>query len=146
MEIYWDQLPVEYEEILTDLVKRYLKYVNAPKSSEISISFVDQDEIKELNNKYRGINRPTDVLSFPLDNWKYDNRPVISDYPVVLGDVIICVDIAREQAQSYGHSYKRELGFLLVHGLLHLAGYDHTLPEEEERMRNAQREILGGLL
>ena len=142
VDIYWDNIPNKCEELLSDLVKRGLIYVNAPSSAEISISFVDQNEMKYLNKEHRGIDKVTDVLSFPFTDpleW------IDSGLPLALGDIIICTDVAQEQAVEYGHSFERELGFLVVHGLLHLAGYDHMDPEEEEHMRKAQRDILGEL-
>jgi len=165
MEIYWDNLQeagwAGCEEMLTALIKRGLEYVDAPEMSEISISFVDRDEMRELNKQYRGVDKVTDVLSFALtqrDEWLLsppngpapDSLPLgapssSSNRPIALGDIIICTDVAREQADEYGHSLGRELGFLIVHGLLHLAGYDHIEAEDEECMRQAQREILGEL-
>lgn len=148
MEIYWDNLSeagwAGCEEMLTVLIKRGLEYVAAPESSEISISFVDRDKIRELNRQYRGLDKVTDVLSFAFtrpEEW----ASVSPDMPVALGDIIICTDVAREQADTYGHTLGRELGFLTVHGLLHLAAYDHENEEEEAEMRRAQREILGEL-
>ncbi|MCL2421877.1 MAG: rRNA maturation RNase YbeY [Defluviitaleaceae bacterium] len=147
MEIYWDNLPPDCETLLTDLIKSGLAYVKAPANIEISISFVGKDEIQELNHQYRDINQVTDVLSFPFtepESWHKSDSPS-NDMPTILGDIIICTDVAREQAETYGHSLARELGFLTIHGLLHLAGYDHMNPEDEESMRQAQREILGEL-
>ena len=144
MEIYWDNLPEDCEELLASLIKRGLEYIGAPSKAEISVSFVDREEIKELNRQYRDIDQDTDVLSFPFTEpgeWQEDN-----DLPTALGDIIICTDVAVEQARAYGHSLERELGFLMVHGLLHLAGYDHMDPDEEKQMRQAQREILGELM
>jgi len=141
--IYWDGIEEEYKEFLASLIKCGLNYVNAPALSEVSISFVDKDEIRELNRDYRNIDEPTDVLSFPL------SKPAEwtdCDIPTALGDIIICTDMAREQANEYGHSFKRELGFLIIHGLLHLAGYDHLNQEGEGIMRQAQRDILGDLI
>lgn len=141
MEIYWDNIPNNCETMLTKLIETGTKFVGAPESSEISISFVDKEEIRELNLEYRKIDKDTDVLSFPTmepEEWK--KAPLVA-----LGDIIICTDKAREQAETYGHSFERELGFLLVHGLLHLAGYDHMDEEQEQEMRKAQREILGDL-
>ena len=146
MEIYWDNLQnagwAGCEEMLSALIKRGLAYVKAPKNSEISISFVTAEEIRALNKQYRDKDEPTDVLSFAFtqpDEWD-DSLP-----STMLGDIIICTDIAREQAGTYGHTLGRELGFLTVHGLLHLAGYDHLTEEDETEMRAAQREILGEL-
>lgn len=141
--IYWDGGDESQQKFVEDLIKRGLDYLKAPKLSEISISFVDRDEIKSLNYEYRDMDEVTDVLSFPLSNpeeWKDDG------IPTALGDIIICMDVAREQALEYGHSFERELGFLAIHGLLHLAGYDHINPEEENEMRHAQRDILGDLI
>jgi len=143
MEIYWDNLPQDCEKLLLELIKRGLEYVKAPSNIEMSISFVGRDEIQELNKQYRGIDQVTDVLSFSFtepEAWQRDG-----DVPTALGDIIICTEVAREQAETYGHSLERELGFLTVHGLLHLAGYDHMESEEEGRMRQIQREILGEL-
>ena len=141
--IYWDKLP-ESEDMLTALIKRGLEYVNAPETSEISISFVEPEEIRALNKQYRGIDSETDVLSFALsdpDEWNAWQKSL----PIALGDIVICTEVARSQADTYGHSLGRELGFLVVHGLLHLSGYDHEEPEDEEIMREAQRKILGDL-
>ena len=147
MKIYWDNLPPDCEKLLTNLVKHSVEFVKAPANIEVSISFVDRDEIQKLNQQYRSIDQVTDVLSFPFTEpgaWQENQSG--SDLPMALGDIIICTDVAREQAKTYGHSLARELGFLTVHGMLHLAGYDHMQPKEEEQMRQAQREILGELM
>jgi len=141
MEIYWDNLPPDCETFLTELVERGLVYAEAPKKAEISISFVSRDEIQQLNLQYREIDTSTDVLSFPF----YEPGEWDDTKPIALGDIIICLEIAEEQARTYGHSLKRELGFLTVHGLLHLLGYDHIDSEDEKVMRQAQRDILGDL-
>ena len=103
-----------------------------------SIIFVTLEEIHELNRQYRGIDRPTDVISFALED--------SADFEVtglrVLGDIYISLDKAKSQAEEYGHSLKRELCFLAVHGMLHLLGYDHMKKDEEEIMFNLQDEIL----
>ena len=144
MIVYWDNLPNDTcKKMLQELIRRGLKYTNAPKLSEVSVSFVSKEVIKGLNVQYRGVDNITDVLSFPFcspEEWQKNKG-----MPVVLGDIVICTDVAREQAELYGHSLKRELGFLTVHGLLHLVGYDHMQPEEEEQMRQAQRDILSDL-
>jgi len=142
MTLYFDNLPDKYEALLTNLMEKSIAYTAAPKNSEISISMVSLAEIRELNLEYRGIDKATDVLSFPLsapNEWLSNSKPM-------LGDIIISMDKARESAEALGHSIERELGFLAVHGFLHLAGYDHTDAEEEVRMLAAQREILGDLV
>jgi probable rRNA maturation factor len=110
---------------------------------EVSVTVTDDDEIHRLNREYRQVDRPTDVLSFPL--WEPDEDWVIGEEEeyVPLGDIVISLPRAREQASEYGHSLKREMGFLAVHGLLHLLGYDHETEEQEREMFSRQEEILG---
>ena len=105
---------------------------------EFNIIIVGEEKIQELNRKYRNIDRVTDVISFALEDEKTFN---ISNYRM-LGDIYICLNKARSQADEYGHSFKRELSFLAIHGLLHLLGYDHMTKEEEEVMFNKQEEVL----
>ena len=107
---------------------------------EFSVIIVDNKRIHEINKEYRGIDRPTDVISFALE----DNEEIEFDHYRVLGDIYISIDKVREQAKEYGHSEKRELAFLTVHGFLHLLGYDHMKPEEEKIMFGKQEEILNG--
>lgn len=143
MTIYWDSLPKGSKKLLESLLKRALEYTGLPNDAEVSVSFVSREEMQEINLEHRDIDEPTDVLAFPFEDWDDPSGP---DLPALaLGDIIICEDIAREQAEEYGHSFERELGFLAVHGMLHLAGHDHMVPEDEEKMRAAQREILGEL-
>ena len=110
-------------------------------TAEVSITLTDNVYIHELNMKYRNIDRPTDVLSFALNEGE---EPEIVDGPVVnmLGDIIISVERATEQAAEYGHSIEREIAFLTVHGMLHLLGYDHMVKNEKEIMREKEEEIL----
>ena len=103
-----------------------------------SIVFVGLEEIHELNKKYRGIDRPTDVISFALE----DSDDFELDGVRVLGDIYVCIDKMKEQALEYGHSEKRELSFLVCHGLLHLLGYDHMKKEDEAIMFGKQDKIL----
>ena len=110
-------------------------------SAEVSVRFVDNDQIKELNAKYRDIDKATDVLSFPLgEDGEYDRNP--SSGAVLLGDVVISMPRAMEQAEEYGHSLDREVAFLTVHSMLHLLGYDHMEKDEETEMFELQEEIL----
>ena len=104
---------------------------------EFNIIFIDNPRIHEMNLTYRGVDRPTDVISFALE----DNKTI--DLGVrLLGDIYISIDKAKEQATSYGHSLRREISFLAVHGLLHLLGYDHMTNEEEKVMFQKQEELL----
>ena len=131
-----------FEEIYTELIQRTFKHLKLRFDPIISVSLVDNDFIHEMNRDYRGIDRPTDVISFAfLDN---EDRATLckSKEPVCLGDIYISVDKAKEQAEEYGHSIKRELSFLFVHGLLHLLGYDHMNQADEEVMFKLQDEIL----
>jgi len=105
---------------------------------EFNVIVVDNDYIHELNKTYRGIDRPTDVITFALE----DEKDFIDVEGRVLGDIYISVDKARSQAVDYGHSFTRELCFLAVHGFLHLLGYDHMELEEEEIMFSKQELIL----
>ncbi|MBH8597391.1 rRNA maturation RNase YbeY [Thermoactinomyces sp. CICC 10523] len=109
---------------------------------EVAVTIVDNEKIHQLNREYRGIDRPTDVLSFPL--WEPDEEWVIDEEEeeVMLGDIVISLPKAKEQAAEYGHTLARELGFLAVHGFLHLLGYDHETEQEEKEMFSRQEEIL----
>jgi probable rRNA maturation factor len=119
-----------------NLIRGIFKHVRD--SREFNIIFVSNEEIQQINRDYRGIDRVTDVISFAL----LDND--LSNYNAEreLGDIFICVDRAKEQASEYGHSIEREIGFLSVHGYLHLCGYDHMNPEDEKVMFAKQDEIL----
>jgi probable rRNA maturation factor len=103
-----------------------------------NVIIVDNSEIHKLNKEYRNIDKPTDVISFALEDDNTYNRTDIR----VLGDIYISIDKARSQALEYGHSFKRELYFLAIHGFLHLLGYDHIEKEEEEKMFKKQEEVL----
>ncbi|MDF2910897.1 MAG: rRNA maturation RNase YbeY [Sporolactobacillus laevolacticus] len=111
---------------------------------ECSLTFVDNEKIQVINRDYRGIDRPTDVISFALEEMEEDEVPILPEEgePRVLGDIIISVERIHEQAAEYNHSFERELGFLVIHGLLHLLGYDHQTKEEEEEMFGLQEKIL----
>ncbi|TYR82369.1 rRNA maturation RNase YbeY [Priestia megaterium] len=111
--------------------------------AEISITFVDNDRIQEINREYRDKDKPTDVISFALEEMGEDEIHIVGeDMPRVLGDIVISIPKTQEQANEYGHSFMRELGFLTVHGFLHLLGYDHETPEDETKMFTRQKDIL----
>ncbi|XVG95287.1 rRNA maturation RNase YbeY [Eubacteriales bacterium KG127] len=110
---------------------------------EISLSFVDEDDIRRLNREYRGIDKSTDVLSFP----QFDTDEEVPEYgPIFLGDVVICSPVCRRQAAEFGHSEDREFTYLFVHSLLHLLGYDHINEEERKHMRIKEKEIIARVL
>lgn len=119
-----------------------LKEENFNEDAEIAVSFVDNKEIQELNAKYRNKDISTDVLSFPLgENGKYDKNESTGAY--LLGDIVISLPKAVEQADFYGHSFQREIGFLTVHSMLHLLGYDHENGGVEAvRMREKEETVL----
>ena len=114
-------------------------------SAEINVTFVDDQQIRELNLNYRKIDQPTDVLSFPMgENGKFDKNPDSDAY--VLGDVVISMERAQDQAKKYGHSLQREVCFLTVHSVLHILGYDHVNGGmQAARMREKEETILGAL-
>lgn len=107
-------------------------------NGEFNVIIVNEEKIHDLNREYRGIDRVTDVISFALEDDKSFN---IEDYRM-LGDIYICLNKVKEQANEYGHSFKRELSFLAIHGLLHLLGYDHMNEEDEKVMFDKQEEVL----
>ncbi|MBP1044114.1 rRNA maturation RNase YbeY [Vagococcus sp. BWB3-3] len=115
-------------------------------STEMSVTFMDNQHIQEINREYRQKDSPTDVISFALEELGEGELPVIFEgadaLPRNLGDIMISVEKAKEQALEYDHTYERELGFLAVHGFLHLNGYDHMTEEDEKEMFDLQRKIL----
>ena len=122
-------------DYLSDLIKYSLNKLNT--DGILSVILIDDDKMKELNSKYRGIDNTTDVLSFALN----DDKTIKTNINV-LGDIYISIPKMISQAKEYNHSEKRELSFLVVHGLLHLLGYDHQTKEEEKIMFDLQEEIL----
>jgi len=128
-------------EILKPLLEYARTYENLENTElEFSVIIVDNERIHEINKEYRNIDRPTDVISFALE----DNKEFDFDNYRVLGDIYISIDKVKEQAKEYGHSEKRELAFLTIHGFLHLLGYDHMKEEDEKVMFKKQEEILDG--
>ena len=119
-----------------------LEYENAEEDCEVSITFCDNEYIKCLNKKYRGKDSATDVLSFPLyEDGKFDISECISG--AMIGDIVISLERAEEQAKELGHGFLREVAFLAIHSTLHLLGYDHERSEEEDELQcKAQREII----
>ncbi len=119
-----------------------LEYEKVKRDCEVSVTFVSDRQIREINREFRGIDRATDVLSFP----QAENGDLDSAYDgerVQLGDIVISLERARAQSELYGHTFEREVAFLTVHSVLHLLGYDHETGEEDERlMRRRQRAIM----
>ncbi|MCD8036647.1 MAG: rRNA maturation RNase YbeY [Clostridiales bacterium] len=137
------ELTEEMEQVLNKVCLESLEYEEFDEDCEISLSIVTNDEIQDINKQFRGIDSPTDVLSFPqLTYEEGEEADVNENGEIVLGDIIISIDRAKEQAEEYGHSLKREMAFLTVHSMLHLMGYDHMEKDEEEEMLRRQKEIL----
>lgn len=139
LENYFD---FDINELSYEIIKEALVLENIPENVEVSILIVDNEQIKELNSKHRKKDTPTDVLSFPLLT-EFDN--LIDEDIIYLGDIVISAERAMEQAKEYGHSFKREIGFLIAHSILHLLGYDHMTDEDERHMIEKQNEILNNI-
>lgn len=139
-----DSVEIDYINLVEELLAIAAEQENIQDNAEVSISFVDNDEIQEINKTYRNKDKPTDVISFALeDEFEGEVEIIGVELPRVLGDIIISVDMAKLQAEEYNHSLKRELGFLAVHGFLHLLGYDHMNEKDEAEMKRRQEEVLG---
>ena len=153
MELQWrdhteGKLQPSQERLAEKALAQAAERLDVPEQAEMSLTFVLNPEIRELNRDYRGIDRATDVISFAIeDDDDLANLPaeIRAELPVELGDLVISIDKVTEQALFLNHSADRELGYLLVHGFLHLNGYDHEEPADEEKMFTLQEEILDGL-
>ena len=128
----------EWEELITKVVDKVLE-MHQQKESEVSVTFVDDQYIHQLNLDYRGVDRPTDVLSFALDEGE-EMPQVATEH--ILGDIIISLETAKRQAEEYNHPLGREIAFLTVHGALHLLGYDHQTAEDTKLMREKEELVL----
>ena len=150
MEIYDDtkNIPEEKIKLIEDILNFAGSYLKLPENTEMSVTLMDNEHIHEINKKYRGVDKPTDVISFAIEEDDPDEVPIILpedeefDIPKNIGDIMVSMDKVKEQAEYLGHSEDRELGFLVVHGFLHLNGYDHMKEEDEKEMFGLQREIL----
>ena len=136
------------EAFVVQVVEEVIAYEQCEEEFEVSISFVNNQEMRSLNKEYRNIGKETDVLSFPLVEFieeelnTEDEDAEYIEEEIALGDIVISMEKAAEQSEEYGHSFKRELAFLLVHGMLHLLGYDHDEEASEGEMFDKQEEIL----
>ena len=137
--IEYDDFKDDYEDIYRKIIETACHLLKIDDDLELSVIFVDDKKIHEINKDYRNIDRSTDVISFALeDNEQY----YLEGMPRELGDIFISIDHARLQAQEYGHSFYREMCFLFTHGLLHLLGFDHMKEEDEQEMFAMQDCIL----
>ncbi len=146
----------EEDEYVEKVILAAMDYVNCPYEAEVNVLFTDNAGIHEMNKEYRDIDRPTDVLSFPMVEYETAGTFDLLEeeqgdcfHPetgeLLLGDIVLSYDKIKEQAAEYGHSELRELCFLVAHSMLHLFGYDHMEEEERAQMEQMQREILSGL-
>lgn len=150
LKIYFENaqeaLPLTYKlkMLVREAIEATLDLENYQNTAEVSVTFTDNEGIHELNARYRGVDRPTDVLSFPL--FDYDGtseEPPVDEMMNMLGDIVISLEKAKEQAEQFGHSFEREVAFLTAHSMLHLLGYDHELGEDEDReMREKQNIVM----
>lgn len=138
-----NSVPADFIDLLQRLLEFAGKREGISGETEMSVNFVDNREIQELNRNYRQKDSPTDVISFAMQETGEGEVNILGlDMPVILGDIVISVDRAKEQAEEYGHSIEREFAFLTIHGFLHLLGYDHLTEEDEKEMFSKQNEIL----
>ncbi len=141
-----DKLPLTYKMkmLIREAVETTLDFEDFQNHCEVSVTFTDNEGIHELNKKFREVDKPTDVLSFPLFDFEGEtDEPPVDEIMSNLGDIVISLERAKEQAEEYGHSFEREVAFLCVHSMLHLLGYDHeTSDEDDVEMRSKQTEIM----
>jgi probable rRNA maturation factor len=148
LDLYFEDETATIDEHIEDLIRKLLTHAAAEEQltseAEVSITFMTDEGIQEVNAEYRGKDVPTDVISFALEEMSEGEVAIVLEegMPTVLGDIIISVETAKRQAGEYGHEFDREIGFLALHGFLHLLGYDHMTEEEEAEMFGRQKEIL----
>ena len=130
-----------FKLVVRRAVKATLEYLDIESDTEVSVTFCDNEYIKALNKQYRNKDSATDVLSFPI--YDFDSEEISEDEPLMLGDIVISIERAKEQAKEIGNTFLEEIAFLVVHSMLHLLGYDHERsPEDEEAQCKAQKEIV----
>lgn len=133
-----DLIRKKAEKTITEV----LRVENISENAEVSLSIVDRQTIHKLNKDYRNVDRETDVLSFPLDEEGFDNE---GNPLILLGDIVICLDVAEDQAADFGHSLEREIMYLICHSTLHLLGYDHIEEDDKKVMRSKEKEVMKNL-
>jgi probable rRNA maturation factor len=133
----------ELEQLVEAVVVKTLEMEEFDPNVEVSVTFVSAQRIKELNKEYRSKDSVTDVLSFP--QYTDEGFEVYEDEPIMIGDVVICLERAAQQAQDYGHSFEREVAYLMCHSVLHLLGYDHMDDEEKALMRSREELVMSAM-
>ncbi|MBQ9267555.1 MAG: rRNA maturation RNase YbeY [Clostridia bacterium] len=141
------KMPKE-EKLIKQVVKKVLEAEEIKHDVDVYITLTNNEEIHKINKEYRDVDRPTDVLSFPM--YEREEIPGLkedkqSDEEEILGDIIVSVEKVKEQAEEYGHSFERELAYLVTHGMLHILGYDHMIEEEKKVMRAREEAILSDM-
>ena len=139
------EISCEAKDFIEKVISETLKSENVKTDCFVSVTVVDPEEINEINAEHRGIDSVTDVLSFPVVNLLEGEEESAGDYyegRLILGDVVLCAERAREQSEDFGHSLEREIGYLTCHSILHLIGYDHETDEEREVMREKEEAVM----
>ncbi|WP_318615066.1 rRNA maturation RNase YbeY [Sporosarcina sp. YIM B06819] len=148
LDIYFDDetatIDTEVEEMIRKLLNHAAQEEALSGELEVSVTFMTDEAIQQVNAEYRGKDVPTDVISFALEEMTEGEVAIVVEegMPTVLGDIIISVETTSRQAEEYGHDFNREIGFLALHGFLHLLGYDHMTEEDETVMFKRQKDIL----
>ena len=142
-------IPVTYKlkMLIRRAIEATLSFEQYNNDAEVSVTLTDSENIQELNVRFRGIDAPTDVLSFPLFDFEGEtDEPPVDEIRNMLGDIVLNLERTQSQAEEFGHSFEREAAFLTVHSMLHLLGYDHETGEEDEAdMRARQRAIMADM-
>ena len=147
LDIAWEEDSIVLDQreslttLLTQAIKEAIRLSGGSEEAEVSLMLVDNQRIHSLNKEYRGVDRPTDVLSFALQE-DVEEEPDGMFEDEMLGDIVISAERAREQAEEYGHSFEREIVYLAVHGTLHLLGYDHEEEQDKQEMRTKEEEVM----
>ena len=131
----------KYEKIICDVIDTALKIENISAKPQVSVLIVHDEKMRQLNKKFRGIDKTTDVLSFPIIDFNMCDKNILEKGNILLGDIVICIDKVFSQATEYMHSVEREIGFLTAHGILHLLGYDH-ISQEDEKIMFAKQDLI----
>ncbi len=144
IEIFYDETEnIEEEKLIEKVIHCVLEEENIKKNLDVYVTLTNNENIRKINAEHRNIDKATDVLSFPM--FERDEIPSLKtedETEDILGDIIVSVEKVKEQAEEYGHSFERELAYLVTHGMLHLLGYDHMIDEEKVIMRKREEEIL----
>lgn len=145
IEVFYDEIDdLKEENLIRSVIECVLKEEKIKKNLDVYVTLTNNENIRKINAEHRNIDKATDVLSFPMfDRNEIPNLREDDKTEDILGDIIVSIEKVKEQAEEYGHSFQRELAYLITHGMLHLLGYDHIIEEEKVVMRKREEEILG---